>query len=322
MAVYVMEKEVFDSFVSKVSSETDFIAPVMDDESKFAKVSDAKEIWLEKNTYFPPKEFFFRKKEVLFSFDGNNITVPALEKKEKVIFGIRRCDLNAIKHQDIAFLEGDVEEPFYKAQREGTVLVGYHCPHAYEYCFCGSLKLEDFHDLMFFDRKDHYLVEVGSEKGREFISRYYDFFIETNDKITDKDRVIPGADRLDNPDISGLYDHPDWKKGVDLCLSCGACNMLCPTCYCFDVKDELKIDDLKKGDRVRTWAGCQFKEFTRVAGNHVFRDTRESRFKHRIFHQLQWFMEKNGVNLCVGCGRCISGCPTRIDFVDIINEMS
>jgi len=49
--------------------------------------------------------------------------------------------------------------------------------------------------------------------------------------------------------------------------------------------------------------------------------TREDRFKHRIFHQLQYFKDRHGMNLCTGCGRCIRGCPTRINFVKILNEM-
>ena len=62
-------------------------------------------------------------------------------------------------------------------------------------------------------------------------------------------------------------------------------------------------------------------EFTRVAGDHVFRKDREGRFKHRIYHQLDYYKDKYGEFLCTGCGRCIEGCPTRIDFVPIINEM-
>ena len=95
--------------------------------------------------------------------------------------------------------------------------------------------------------------------------------------------------------------------------------MICPTCYCSGIKDEADWD-LKKMQRVREHTSCQLKSFTKVAGGHVFRSSRSDRFKHRIYHQLQWFKEKNGIDLCVGCGRCITGCPTKIDFVDIINE--
>ena len=79
--------------------------------------------------------------------------------------------------------------------------------------------------------------------------------------------------------------------------------------------------DLQKGERYREWSSCQLDSFTRVAGDHVFRNKREDRFKHRIYHQLVYFKERYGLNMCVGCGRCIKLCPTTIDFVDIINKM-
>jgi len=28
-----------------------------------------------------------------------------------------------------------------------------------------------------------------------------------------------------------------WDKMSNWCLECGGCNMICPTCYCFSVKD-------------------------------------------------------------------------------------
>ena len=145
--------------------------------------------------------------------------------------------------------------------------------------------------------------------------------VETNAAITQKEKIIPRADRLDKKDISHLYDHPDWKKGVDICLSCSACTALCPTCYCFEIHDNVGTKNPKEGERKRSWSSCQVQEFTKVAGEHVFRKEREERFKHRIYHQLDYFKQKNGINLCVGCGRCIEACPTRIDFVEIINEM-
>jgi L-lactate utilization protein LutB len=36
---------------------------------------------------------------------------------------------------------------------------------------------------------------------------------------------------------------------------------------------------------------------------------------------LEYFRERYNVTLCTGCGRCISFCPTRINWVDMINRM-
>ncbi|HLG24013.1 MAG TPA: 4Fe-4S dicluster domain-containing protein [Candidatus Nanoarchaeia archaeon] len=320
MQVLELEKKRLFEFLSKLKQSYELIAPVKKDLVRFEKIEDVNEIYFDKNSYFPLKEYFFRKNETLFQFSGTKITVPQMQNPKRVFFGIRRCDLNAVRHQDMVFEKAN--DPYYMAARKDSFLLGYHCNTAPSpFCFCGSLDLVDYYDLMFYDRNEKMLVEVGSEKGKMLIDKFREFFAETDKTITKEEKVIPGADRLENKDISKLYDHPDWKKGVDICLSCAACTNVCPTCYCFEIHDEVTAKDQTKGSRKRDWSSCQLPDFTRVAGEHVFRKDRGERFKHRIYHQLEYFKEKNGINLCVGCGRCIEGCPTRIDFVEIINGM-
>ncbi len=317
----MLKKKGLSEFLDQLKRYYELIAPVKNDLARFEKIEDVKDICLEKNSYFPLKEYFFKKEETLFSFDGKKIIAPKLNVPERVFFGIRRCDLNAIMKQDKVFIK-DAKDPYYTAAREKSFLLGYHCNNALSpYCFCGSMDLADFYDLMFYDRKKFLLAESGSEKGDFLIKKFSKFFSKTNIKINDKEKIIHRTNRLEKKDISGLYNNPDWKRGVDICLSCGACTALCPTCYCFEIYDNVRIDNIDKGERKRKWSSCQLQDFTRVAGNHVFRKEREERFKHRIYHQLQYFKEKYGMQMCVGCGRCIEGCPTRIDFVKIINEM-
>jgi len=315
----IKKKRLFE-FLDSLKQDYELFAPVKSDLVKFERIAEVNDIYLEKNSYFPLKEYFFRKNEVLFNFTGTKITVPDVEQPKRVFFGIRRCDLNAIRHQDMVFEK--INDPYYMALRKESYLLGYHCNEApSEFCFCGSLDLADYYDLMFYDRGETILVETGSEKGEFLIKKYGKFFDETSTIITKAEKVIPGAERLKVRDISSLYHHKDWKKGVDICLSCAACTNLCPTCYCFEIHDEVSTKDTSSGNRKRNWSSCQVLDFTRVAGEHVFRKDREERFKHRIYHQLDYFRQKNGIDLCVGCGRCIEGCPTRIDFVDIINGM-
>ena len=127
--------------------------------------------------------------------------------------------------------------------------------------------------------------------------------------------------KLKTTDIKDKYDSKDWEKGADKCLACGACNFLCPNCHCFTIEDDINFD-LKTGERIRKPASCQLKHFTRVAGDHIFRDNKLARFKHRIYHQIQYFKDRHDIVFCTGCGRCIEGCPARIDWVDdIINKM-
>ncbi|MFH1053785.1 MAG: 4Fe-4S dicluster domain-containing protein [Candidatus Woesearchaeota archaeon] len=321
MEVWKQDKKRLVEFLDELRKSYELVAPVKKDLVRFEIITDPKDIHLEENSYFPVKEFFFKKHETIFTFNNNKIECPNLNSPNRVFFGLRRCDLNAVKHQDMVFID-DSNDPYYKANRENSILIGLHCnsPPS-KYCFCGTLDLEDFHDLMYYDKGKHYLVEGGSEIGKSIIHKYKRFFQTLDVTIEYNDKKIKGADRLKTSDIGPIYSHSDWEKGANICYSCSACTALCPTCYCFEMHDNVSLKDLKQGKRCRNWSSCQLKEFSKVAGEHVFRDKRVDRFKHRIYHQLVYFKEKYGTTLCVGCGRCIKGCPVRIDFVKIINEI-
>lgn len=317
-----INKSSFNDFLSDVMRYNELVAPVQTDESRFEVVKDPSAIQLDLHTYFPAKHFFFKKGQTLMRFTKGKVTVPETihDKKQRVMIGLKRCDLNSIKRQDLMFMK-ETDDPYYREERERTVLIGYHCKEPFdEYCFCSSMDLGDYYDLMLYDKEDAYLVEIGSEKGRSFVERYRKYFWDTDLFLKPEDRKIDTHLKLEKRDIAPYYNHPDWKKGVDICFSCAACVTLCPSCYCFDLYDEVD-SKLSTVERKRNWASCQLTCFTKVAGGHIFRESREDRFKHRIYHQLHYFREKHGMNLCTGCGRCIRGCPTRINFVKILNEM-
>jgi formate hydrogenlyase subunit 6/NADH:ubiquinone oxidoreductase subunit I len=333
METYTITKEEMKKFLRQVSVDQTLIAPLKKGLVRYQEITkeEVKDIYLEKNAYFPVKEYFFRKHEKIFDFKKSSsktkqdfkLTVPETHIGKRVFFGLRRCDLNGIMHQDKIFTEV-VHDPYYHAQRENSILLGYHCNEApSKFCFCGTLDLKEFFDVMFYEKDSldahHFVAEIGTDKGHDFIKKYQHFFKKHQINISAEEKKIKNADRLFKTDISKLYDNPEWKKDVDQCLSCAACTNLCPTCYCFEFHDELKTDG--SGQKMRSWSSCQVQDFTRVAGEHVFRQKREERFKHRIFHQLQYFKDRYGINLCVGCGRCIEGCPTRIDFVKTLNDM-
>ena len=70
----------------------------------------------------------------------------------------------------------------------------------------------------------------------------------------------------DLPDLLGRnYDHPLWQERANLCFSCGACNIVCPTCYCFDVQDDVDWS-LNCGTRCRSWDGCLLAGFRHRGG--------------------------------------------------------
>jgi ferredoxin len=117
------------------------------------------------------------------------------------------------------------------------------------------------------------------------------------------------------------YEHPIWEKNAAKCYSCGSCNLVCPTCYCFDVSDDVEWN-LQGGERSRRWDGCMLEEFAKVGGGHNFRKKREERYRHRYYRKGKYLWDRMGQIACVGCGRCITACTTKISNpVEVYNTL-
>ena len=56
-----------------------------------------------------------------------------------------------------------------------------------------------------------------------------------------------------------------WEDVGKRCVACGNCTAVCPTCYCFDVLDDMDLS-LNEGLRYRIWNSCQMDDFAQVAG--------------------------------------------------------
>jgi sulfhydrogenase subunit beta (sulfur reductase) len=117
------------------------------------------------------------------------------------------------------------------------------------------------------------------------------------------------------------YQSQVWNDLGERCLSCGACSHVCPTCYCFDVQDDVDLG-ARSGRRLRVWDSCLFRTHALVAGGENFRATRDSRVKFRYYHKQRGFVAEYGRPSCVGCGRCTVACPAGIDIVTVIRMLA
>ena len=121
--------------------------------------------------------------------------------------------------------------------------------------------------------------------------------------------------------VNSKWQSPLWEKHVARCFSCGTCNLVCPTCYCFDVADDLALD-VASGNRTRTWDSCMLPHFASVAGGHNFRPAPAGRQRHRVKRKFEYLPKKHGHGaVCVGCGRCGRQCTTKIDIYDIVSDL-
>jgi len=313
---YLLAKSDLNKLLTVLKKYGEIIAPVHDGvRLRMQPIKSAKEITWEGISWFTSKKYLFPQKHNLFTFKGNKLTRDPPPPK-RVLFGMRLCDLNAINVNDKLFLEQKPENHTYAQHRKGLTLVGLWCDEQQDkYCFCDSMELKHIYDICLFDKYDNWHIKAGSEKGEEILK---ELKLES-----DKDwRDWPDCEmELKTKNIKKFFDNNTvWKKGAEDCLSCGDCTTLCPTCLCFDIEDEMELDMVSGVRRVQ-WDSCMYKDFSLVAGGHVYRNTRLNRFKHRIYHKLDYFPDKYEQYMCTGCGRCIRGCPTKIDWISLVNEM-
>lgn len=330
----VMDKSRVPDLVRGLAEEYEVVGPVSRAEKfVFDRIEDPSELRLDYDTtLLPPKKLFFPPEEQMMRFRvaDNEVVDDEVFAAPRVIFGLHACDINGLLLMDNVFL-GDYEDPYYRARREATLIVGVSCTPQ-ESCFCNAWNTDEAHwgfDIFLTDLGDRYFVSVRSVKGAELL----DSHVETR-PVTDEDtdefqratREFKAAfvDELDTTQLPLLLDakfnSPIWDEFGERCLSCGACSMVCPTCYCFDVVDKLAPDQ-KTGVRVRTWDSCQFTEFAAVAHGQNFRESRASRVKYRYYHKQWGYLSKFERVLCVGCGRCARACLAGISPREVVTAL-
>lgn len=243
-----------------------------------------------------------------------------------VYFGAHACDIHALKILDLMFLS-DFVDTYYKKNRDQLTVIGYGC-FPDEKCFCDSLgtgNAEDGFDMFLTPLEGRFLVTVATARGDEIVCALPDYFeTATRQDRTDylarlRERESSFTTRIDVDDLPYVLelkrDDPVWEELGKKCLCCGSCSMVCPTCTCFNVADEVLVEG--RAVRVRTWDACLYANYALVAGGHNFRSLRADRVRNRYYHKQEAFVREFGKPSCVGCGRCIENCPTGINVVEV-----
>lgn len=300
----------------------------------FADLSAGDELRLDyQSTILPPRKFFQRPREIMFSF-REDVLETFQDIRPQVLFGIHPCDVNALVTLDRVF-SLDYPDPYYQERRRNTVVIALNCCTVGDNCYCDIFRtgpaLGGGYDLLLTDLGGEYLVEVGSEAGKEILNRFK-LRQAPRVKRVEKERKMEEVLRLAREKrpslvqeemrqlLAGNYYHAAWEDAADRCLACGNCTMVCPTCFCFSVKDRVNLD-LTSGQREREWDSCLFWDYSLVAMGHNFRPRRDTRLKQRLYHKLFYFEEQVGTLGCVGCGRCVDECPKSINPFQVISSL-
>jgi sulfite reductase subunit B len=252
-----------------------------------------------------------------------------------VLIGVHPYDIIAIEQTDKLYLDSQKDD-YYKKRRDNIIIIGVDIQKISPMSFAGSMKThvtDSGFELMITNLGDKYAITIGSEKGKILLDKHGK--TKSADSIDVKKiqeirkKILSQYTRkLKVPKeewsnvLAANYDHPIWEKRSQKCMECSSCTMVCPTCYCYDVVDDVSLD-LKEGSRIRTWDGCLIRDFTKIASGEVFRDDISKRYRHRFYRKGNYLPERYGFIACVGCGRCGTAClPNIADPCDLINDLS
>jgi sulfhydrogenase subunit beta (sulfur reductase) len=287
-----------------------------------------------RNTVIPPKANFLLNMEKLFGFrkDGGSyqLATPAAGEKKQLIFGIRPCDARAIAIIDMVFRDA-YEDKYYLSRRENSLLIGLGCREPYDSCFCTSLGSGPAEasnvDVMLTDTGDSFVIEEITAKGRELLAGTTGLEDATGEDETKVARAKDAANSkvkksIDTkeiaPKLPAAFENKEfWEKVATKCVSCGICTFLCPTCYCFDINDEMLKGD---GARYRNWDSCSFPVYTKMPAENP-REEKWRRVRQKVFHKYDFYPRLFDVIACTGCGRCIRLCPVNWDITQTLSGL-
>lgn len=343
MTLKTLTKDQFKEFVSKLIASNRVVG-VKDKEKKFFVYDDlnnADELRLDYDvTYLSPRKYFQPPRETLLKFTTTpKVTAEQVVETEPfILLGVHPYDLKAINQMTKVF-EKDNRDANYLARRKAATIIACDPQAASEWSFWCSMNaatVNTGYDLFVTDIGDAYVIEIGTDKGKALLEKNAKATDATSDQTAKRDNVRANFSSLCNKDrainvppqdipalVAKSEEHPVWEENAEKCYSCGTCNQVCPTCYCFDVREELNLE-LTGGERVRRWDGCLLQDFASVASGENFREHRANRFRHRIFRKCTYVPQIVEDDLaCVGCGRCSKQClPDIADPVKIINKLA
>lgn len=333
---YIQEKSLA-SFVEAIMKDYPVIAPVArKSRFVFSEIKTAGEIRLDYDTtILPPKKLFFPPRQDLVTFDTKG-GKSCINPREQVLFGVHPHDIKAIAMADKFYADNNPDNN-YLANRKATIIVGCTVQNHYKNAFFGSVCTElapSGHDMLLTKISGGYVVEVISDKGAVLAKKASLADAETK-QTTEADAAKKAADancpeKLKNSSseirekVRSTFKTDIWNDFSEDCFSCGTCNTVCPTCFCFDVQDSWNLDGVS-GTRCRTWDACLVREFSEVSvqgGSENFRTKSADRFRHRFMRKTDYLNDQLGGPACVGCGRCSGACTADIaNPTTVINKI-
>ncbi len=340
----IIKKDDIKPWLKEMSSQAKLIMAARNDEDMliYTPYRETLDPVLEGIPRLSAKEVVFPQTQTLLEFrhvstggDDKQLTVQApIDTSETIVFGMKPCDAAGIAIIEKTFTQGPYQDPYLIARREHTTLIAISCstpPRAT--CFCSSVKGGPAGtagaDLLLTPLAgDLLFAEAITQKGEDLLVS--DFFspAETKDKeAAGQVKQRAEAKMADRPKfgdmkktakkLEEIFLSDYWRQTAAACIGCKICTFLCPTCYCFNISDEMGACE---GKRIRTWDACMSCQYTLEASGHNPRANQSQRYRNRINHKFSYLINNSGVIGCVGCGRCIRHCPVSLDIRKVVKN--
>ncbi|MEJ2641742.1 MAG: 4Fe-4S dicluster domain-containing protein [Desulfosarcinaceae bacterium] len=291
------------------------------------------------NTRLSAKSLVFPQSEAMFTYtldesqaDHHILKEMPADEMPRVVLGIRPCDAKALAMVRMNFDTPEYKDPYWLRLYEATTFIGLACDAPCSTCFCTSTGCGPYHeeglDVLLCTEGEGFAAKALTEKGEKLLAAAgWDQEAEADLDLDARKTAAEGlitsridTDRLADLDLLELHGADFWEDVAFACINCGTCTYLCPTCWCFDIQDEVFHQE---GKRLRHWDSCMFPIFTVHTTGHNPRDTKTQRVRQRFMHKLKYFVDKyeKGI-MCVGCGRCVRHCPVNIDIRRVAGMMN
>jgi ferredoxin len=325
------------NFLDAVAHDMDLYVPKKTSDhyvfDKYKVGSSADVVFNDVRTCEPVKEFLFPVRESAAVYPD---PVGSQQINPFAVFGLKECDLHSIEILDKVFIEDDFVDPLYTSRREKMFIIASDCNEPAETCFCnifsGQGHANAGFDLNVSRIKDGFIINTASQKGKDFLSKHSVLFADTTTSAIEERNQNRGRTKeqleQNNADlkfessikeiIEDIEDSEVFDKTAETCIECQACTRVCPTCHCFYLYDTSQKEYFTK---MKMWDSCMRTAYAAVAGGENPRKVLGDRMHHRMLHKFVYFLERYGLDMCVGCGRCVDADAGGMDIRNLFKQL-
>ena len=255
--------------------------------------------------------------------DGIVIDDAPVDTPPLAFVGIRSCDLAALDRLGTVLVADDG----HRRRRVDLAVVAVACTASAATCFCASMGTGPAPgagaDVVLTELDAGTFVATAQTRtGEDLLAACPRAEPATPHQVAEAGALVASCEasqvrRLDADAVRRAAEAPEhrgWNAIADRCLTCGNCTMVCPTCFCTAIEDRTSVTD-DGIERRQRWDSSFSLDFSHIHGGPV-RASASSRYRQWYLHKLVTWHDQFGTSGCVGCGRCITWCPTGIDITE------